>query len=181
LQHRTRRLAAALVAAAIASIVLSSVPPASAARDQGKQHCVIEVIETKPDGEMVTTHPRCHARFADAMADTGVRGAERLREGGSSSDLQAVAASSSTFVIGTHYDGASLTGSSISVVGSDCNGGWLNLSWSWKNRISSTANGCFRITHWDYDNLQGAWEDTLGFGGNLIGLNDKTNSVQYRR
>ena len=175
-----RRLLAAVALAGAASSLLVLVPlsPAAAAGGRGR-HCVADVVDQKASGELVLSEARCHDTFASAMADTGVAGADGLAEGAASADLQAVAAASSDFIIGTHYDGAGLTGASFSVVGSDCGGGWLNLSSTWDNRVSSTANGCYRIRHFDGDNLTGASEDILGGGGNLWALNNRTNSIQY--
>jgi hypothetical protein len=90
-----------------------------------------------------------------------------------------VEALASTFTLATHYDGAGFSGASTSVVGSDCNGGWLNTSSTWDNRISSTKNGCPRVRHFDGDNLTGSSESTTGGGGNLGALNNRTNSIQY--
>jgi hypothetical protein len=88
----------------------------------------------------------------------------------------------STFIIGIHYDGLGFTGSSFSVVGSDCAGGWLNTPAGWNDRIRSTVNGCPRIRHYDGANLTydvyGA-QDSYGGGGNLTTLDRHTSSLQY--
>lgn len=157
------------------ALVLAFAPaPAHAAAEE---HCAVRVIGKKADGELMTSPPECRSTYSDALAAVGVGGADTLQAGATSDELQAFAATSST--IGTHYDGFGLTGSSFSVVGSDCSGGWLNLSTTWKNRVSSTANGCPRIRHWDGDNRTGAWEETYGAGANLSTLNNKANSIQY--
>src|ERR1019366_4402030 len=83
------------------------------------------------------------------------------------------------FILGIHYDGQNWTGSSTSTVGSDCLGGWLNVSNAWNNRIRSTWNGCNRIRHFDGYNLTGTWEDTYSPGGNLTALDRATSSIQY--
>lgn len=166
----------ALVALTI--IVLSTAAaPASAARSE---HCAVRVLDKKPSGEFVTTPPECRASYSEALAAAGVANAGKLRAGAPSGELQGIRVQSTqSFVIGSHYDGFSLTGSSFSVVGDDCAGGWLNLSSSWKNRVSSTSNGCYEVKHWDGDNISGAWEAFFGAGGNLSGLNNKANSIQY--
>ena len=137
----------------------------------------MRVIGKKSSGELVTSAPECRGTYSGALAAVGVAGADTLQAGATSEELQTFATTSST--IGTHYDGFGLTGSSFSVVGSDCSGGWLNLSSTWDNRVSSTANGCPRIRHWDGDNISGAWQETYGGGGNLSTLNNKANSIQY--
>ena len=78
--------------------------------------------------------------------------------------------------VGYHYDGFNLTGSYITVAGTVCNGGWLNLSWDWINRISSTWSPCW-VGHYDGYNLTGSGE-YLTFG-NLGSLNNAANSLVY--
>ena len=168
----------ALVALTMTIIIVSAGSvPASAAQSE---HCVVRVIDKKPSGEFVTTPPECRGSYSEVLAAAGVAGATKLDAGASSRELQSIRTQSTTsFVIGTHYDGFSLTGSSFSVVGDDCLGGWLNLSSSWDNKVSSTSNGCFQVKHWDGDNITGSWESIFGEGGNLSGLNNKANSIQY--
>lgn len=59
------------------------------------------------------------------------------------------------------------SGSSISVVGTGYSGGWWNTGGTWANRISSSQNGCCRLTHRDYPNTGGAKQTGHGrCGGN---------------
>ena len=81
-----------------------------------------------------------------------------------------------TRVIGTHFDGLNRTGSSISIVGTDCSGGHVNLSAAWTDRISSTQNGCATVRFFDGFDKTGAWEDTAF---NLSALNNQANSIMY--
>jgi hypothetical protein len=141
-----------------------SITPARAATEE---HCAARVVGQKPSGEYILSPVTC--RSSDAAAVDAV----------SASTTVGYTTEATTFTIGTHFDGASFTGSSFSVVGSNCSGGWLNLSSTWDNRVSSTLNGCPVITHYDGDNLSGAAEYTFGAGGNLINLNNKTNSIRY--
>jgi len=87
-----------------------------------------------------------------------------------------------SFTLGIHFDGSNGSGSSISIVGTGCSGGWWNTGGSWANRISSSKNGCYRLTHHDYPNRGGDSEDTVGAGAthNLSSsMNNKTESVSY--
>src|SRR5690606_8486404 len=82
--------------------------------------------------------------------------------------------------IGIHYDGANFTGDSVTVVGADCTGGWLNLPGSWNDRISSTLHGCPHIKHHLHVNLTGTSQTTSAPGGNLGStLNNEVSSIQY--
>jgi hypothetical protein len=173
----TRRLArsAMLLAVAMAASLVT-VPPAEA---NAAHHCVLRVVGQRQSGQLVTAPPSCYASFADAMASIGVD-----TRGVTNPNPATLAAAgrlerAATFTIGIHYDGANWTGSSMSVTGSNCLGGWLNVSSTWVNRISSTWNGCNRILHFDGYNRTGAYESTMGNGGNLITLNNRTNSIQY--
>lgn len=167
----------AILALVVLAATLSAASTASAA--PGEEHCVIRVVGQRPSGELITTSPECRRSYGEALVAAGVHGAERLRAGASSRQLQAFNTQSTTFIIGSHYDGFSLTGSSISVVGNDCLGGYINLSSAWVNRVSSTANGCYRVKHWDGANKTGDWQETIGAGGNLSTLNNKADSIQY--
>ena len=158
-----RRLLLSIVPAVALLVVL----PATAAQAQPERHCVIEVTGQQPDGEFTTTPAQCYATQTEALDSVGVQ-----------SGASAFSATS-TFVIGIHYDGFNWTGSSMTVVGSDCGGGWLNVSAAWNNRIRSTYNGCPRIRHFDGYNLTGAWEDTVSPGGNLTYMDRNTSSIQY--
>lgn len=83
---------------------------------------------------------------------------------------------------GTHFDGYNGSGSSISVQGSSCTGGWWNTPSSWDNRISSSYNGCYRLAHFDSPNKSGDRYDTTGVGqtDNLsAAMSNRTESVAY--
>jgi hypothetical protein len=87
--------------------------------------------------------------------------------------------SGGTWIIGSHFDGFGYSGSSFSVEGSDCYGGYLNLTGWWANRVSSTINGCPAIRHYYWPDLGGSYETTSGFGGNLNALNNLSESISY--
>jgi hypothetical protein len=145
----------------VASLVgpLVVVPANAAPKPSPEEHCIVRIIGQQPSGEYIASPPECFATMAGVQQSS------------------AAAAASST--IGVHYDGANFTGSSFSVVGDNCGGGWLNVSFFWNNRVSSTWNGCPYIFHYDGTNLTGAWQVTVAPGGNLTTLNNKTSSIQY--
>jgi hypothetical protein len=166
----------AIALAAISMFALTT--PSSASPNT--RHCVVQVVGQRASGELITSPMNCFDTFREAMAATGVPGATSLREGATSAELAAVNSTSSlSSIIGTHYEFANNSGSSISVSGTTCTGGWTNLSASWQNRISSTANGCPRIRHFASANATGIWEDTTGAGGNLTLLDNLADSIQY--
>ena len=157
---RLGTLAAALM------IAVAITPARAAGADQSaERHCVVVVVDQRPDGELVTGPETCYPTPVGAAGSSG----------GEAPTMQ----TTSSIVLAVHYDGANFTGSSLTVWGSACNGGYLNLSSSWVNRISSTNNICYRVRHFDGYSLTGASEDTVGSGGNLGGLNNAANSVQY--
>ena len=169
----TRVLLAALVALPILAFA-----PAAHAAPTGR-HCVVEVVGKKASGEFVTTPERCYSTYAAAMRASGFD-TSGLRSVTPQSMAEAGRLqSASSFTIGTHFDSFGYTGPSFSVTGSDCLGGWLNLTASWVNKVSSTINGCARILHFDGFNRTGWVEATFSPGGNLGGNNNKTNSIQY--
>lgn len=168
-----------LIAGVVGVTILASAgqDPAAQAR-AGESHCVVAVTDQKPDGELVLSSPTCFDRLADAIEyashPTAIDRADSL----ASSQLLL----GGTFTLGTHFDGYNGTGSSISVVGSSCTGGWWNTSSAWDNRISSSYNGCYRLRHYDYPNKAGDRYDTTGVGqtDNIYGgMNNRTESVAY--
>lgn len=147
------------------------------------EHCVVEVVDQKPDGELITTRPVCFRSSADAVAYAS-GGLVTLKPGQNVPTLVAnggLQSTSGSFAIGIHYDGFNGTGSSITIMGSTCGGGWWNTSASWDNRISSSYNGCQRLAHHDYQNKGGPSQSTIGAGTthNLGTLNDRTESISY--
>jgi hypothetical protein len=159
-------------------LALTVVPmfPAGAASAARETHCVVAVTGEAPSGELQTTAPRCFSTFSAAMEAAGVP-ADIARQ--PRSELLAQPAVVTTFNLGVHFDGLNKTGSSFTVTGADCTGGWLNLSAAWINRVSSTANGCGHIWHFDGYNLTGSSQATTSSTWNLTSLNNLTNSIQY--
>jgi hypothetical protein len=149
------------VAFAVTISLVALAAPVSAA--PAETHCAVRVIGMRATGEYETSAPVCRA--TQASAEDAARSTKAVR-------------STTSFTIGVHYDGFGLTGSSFSVVGDNCSGGWLNLSASWINKVSSTSIGCPRVRHFDGNNLAGD-EEALLVSGNLSSLNNRTNSIQY--
>jgi hypothetical protein len=77
-----------------------------------------------------------------------------------------------------HYTGSNFTGSTLSIVGDSCSGGWLNMPTGWANVISSTASACF-VVHFDLYYLAGDTQSTSNPGGNLTVMDNRTNSASY--
>jgi hypothetical protein len=144
--------------------VATLLPIASAGAAPADEHCAARVMDKKSTGELVLGPTVCRSTRSAALVAVGARSETGIT-------------TQQTWIIGTHYDGV-FSGSSFTVVGTSCSGGWLNVDSSWKNRISSTINGCNRIIHYDGDNLTGLAESTYGSSA-LGALNNKTNSIQY--
>ncbi len=162
LQRPARLLAITLALAAIATITTTVLTTTSGGAAPAVEHCVVRVTDIDPSGQMHLTDPACSSTRAAALRRVGL-----------------TEAALADWPIGVHYDGAGLTGSSLTVVGADCTGGWLNLPAGWSNRVSSTSHGCPRIRHFDGYWLVSPEETTLYPGGNLLALNNKASSIQY--
>jgi len=163
----------------VLAVALAPVEPAlaaSAVQDDSKvEHCVVFVVDQADDGELLTTAPECFDTVKDAVAYTASGASPAARSAGSGVTVL-------SFTIGTHYDGLSGTGPSISVVGSNCNGGYWNTPPTWDNRISSTRNGCNRVKHHDYAGASGSYASTWGVGSlsNVPSyMNNRAESVSY--
>lgn len=164
---------------AAATIPLLAIPATPGQAETGESHCIVEVTDQKPDGEFILSPPKCFDGLADAH-DYAL--SPRLGNDQAASILGSVQSLGGTFILGTHFDGYNGSGSSISVVGSTCTGGWWNTTTVWDNRISSSYNGCYRLRHFDYPNKAGDRYDTTGVGqtDNLsAAMNNRTESVAY--
>lgn len=98
---------------------IAAVPTASNESDK-EVHCVAFVVGQTSDGELVLTDPECFDTEDDAtmLADRGP----------ADSSSSGFGMAGSTFTLGRHFDGFNATGSSISIVGSSCTGGYWNTS-----------------------------------------------------
>lgn len=148
------------------------------------EHCVVEVVDQLPDGELVTSDPVCFHRFSDAAGYIAGQPVD-LPAGNAIAaidSLGGLTSLSGTFTLGIHFDGLGGTGSSISVVGSSCTGGYWNTTPAWDNRISSSYNGCYRLIHYPNPDNLGFGESTYGIGStsNLTTLNNDAESISYR-
>lgn len=129
---------------------------------QPVEHCVAVVVGQHPDGEFVLSEIVCHEERA-----TAVRSA------------RAAHGTARSMAIGIHYDLHNLGGSSFTVMGDNCLGGYLNMSAAWDNRVSSTLGGCPRIRHWTGANKTGSAQDTLPHGNLAAPVNNAVSSIQY--
>lgn len=176
------RLRYALGASLVAAMSVSAIPVLAA--DSGavstERHCVYFVVDEFDDGQFVTTE-ECFGSFAEAatystggevVVPEGTTPHEYIASGGA-------AAASST--LGIHYDYFNGGGSSITIVGSGCTGGYWNTPSWFDNRTSSSYAGCYRLRHFNYPYLSGSSYTTYGSGQthNLYAFNNKTESVQY--
>lgn len=156
---------------------------ASAAEAGPEQHCVYRVVGIEADLELKMGAVECFGTFSEAAAAL-TQGRLRLPYdtpvgalGGSPSYV----ALAGSFTIGIHYDYFNGGGSSISVAGSSCVGGWWNTPGWFDNRESSSYNGCHRLRHWDNPGATGSGENTWGVGqiDNLTSMNNSVESVSY--
>jgi hypothetical protein len=154
---RRRPIVTALVVAGVLVGTLGPVGAASLESDGPvaepiDQHCLLRVIGQDPLTKELRTAPlECQTGPAVRMRVT----------------YSAV-----------HYTGSNFSGSTLSIVGDTCSGGWLNMPAGWVNVISSTWSFCF-VAHWDLNNLTGDVQVLTPPGGNLTSLNNRTNSASY--
>lgn len=137
-------------------------------------HCVVYVVDQLESGEYVLSDEECFGNFASAMSALGL---------GASATTPARAQAAAVTIqatLATHYDGAGYSGSSLSIYGVDCLGGWLNMPAPWDNRISSTYSSfCPRIRHYSGAGLSGSTQDTLPSGNLSAPVNNSVSSIQY--
>ena len=180
MMRRRYVLAAALLTAA--SVVSTPVSAVAGEPTQDGRHCVLVVIGQHDSGELIMADAECFGTFAEAVtaASGGTVKApvsatpESFLAGGGGVLM-------STFTLGIHYDGYSGSGTSYTVVGSSCTGGYWNTPSSFDNKTSSSYGGCYKLRHYDNANRGGASLSTYGSGSthNLYSFNNRTESVQY--
>jgi hypothetical protein len=148
------RQRSSLILVVIAISLCALVPAAAAAGSKAEQHCVLQITgKDTRTGELKTGPLQCETGAASQTMS-----------------LQTIAA--------VHYTGSNFTGSTLSIVGDTCSGGWLNMPSGWQNVISSTASACY-VVHFDLYYLVGDSESTTNPGGNLVFLDNRTNSASY--
>jgi hypothetical protein len=83
--------------------------------------------------------------------------------------------------LATHYVDANGLGASLTVYGSSCEGGGVNLSSPYNDVISSTRHLlCGRIKHFADANANGDYQITTGGLANMNAtMNDRTSSIYY--
>ena len=171
-----------VLVAMVASAAVAVARPASP-DTRAETHCVIEVVDQRADGELVMSDKTCFDTFAKAQFHATGGKLVLAPDAHGSVAFKAGFDKRSTQTLGIHYNKKNGGGSSITVVGSGCTGGYWNTSSNWDNKISSSYNGCPRLRHYDKANLNGMFADTTGVGttDNLPSfMNNKTESVQYR-
>lgn len=180
--------------------------------EPGEEHCVLDIVDQLLDGELITAPPICFPTFAEAMDFIGVGGPDDPLGGITNgaqlmkvrpdlgdpivSPVRIVPAAaprgewmavrySHTRVLGIHFDGRYGSGSSVTVVGSSstaCSGGYWNASSYWRDRISSTYNGCYRLTHYTGRSTSGSAFNTYTRGQTdtlSSWIDNRTESVRY--
>jgi hypothetical protein len=194
LRRPLRRAAVVFALISTLTVSLVSIGPASAAvkappstPTDATPHCLVRVTGRSASGELQLSTPACYATFADVLQSAGLTVADKTitptqardqgliglqRPGGGGAALDGGG------IIGTHFDGANYTGSSFSVSGSDCYGGYINLTGFWANRVSSTINGCPITVHYYWPNMGGS-NEALYSSGNLTWLNNLSESISY--
>lgn len=162
---------------------LSGLPALAGAPRTGELHCLVSVVGQEASGELIVSEPDCYTSFQEAMAvaSGGLVSVEQAPTGEELFSDTDAASLMSSFTLGTHFDGVNGSGSSISVVGSSCTGGYWNTGASWANRISSSWNGCYRLRHHDGPAKTGVYADTVGSGTHNLpsSMNNRTESVSY--
>lgn len=149
--------------------------------DDNETHCVAFVIDQEKDGELILSKPDCFGSEEDAETWTEIGLLQPAISAAIAANLGGGVTAFSTFTLGKHYDGFNGSGSSITIIGSSCSGGYWNTWTSWDNRISSSYNGCARLRHYDLPNKAGSWQNTYGAGttDNLNTLNNRAESISY--
>lgn len=164
--------------------------PANAERSQSadvsgtERHCVAAVTGQTAEGEILLSEETCYDTFAEVMTDLSAGTVELPADTAASAvfDDELIGTLATSFTLGIHYDYYGGGGSSISITGTACSGGYWNAYGFWSNRISSSFNGCYHLRHYDGYSKSGSSYNTYTGGqiDNIYGwMNNRTNSVAY--
>ena len=170
------------VSIGLVGALLAVAAPARAATgdvEEGR-HCVYQIVGERPTGEFVIGSVQCFDTFSAAtFSATG--GSVRLPADMGPDAYARSAIVAATFTLGIHYDYYNGAGTSKTVVGSSCSGGYWNTPSSFSNRISSSYNGCRTLVHYDDPGMGGSSATTVGAGQvhNLTWFNNRTESIRY--
>lgn len=175
-----KRLMLVAGASLLTALVASPPIPASAKAEtpNKEEHCLLTVTGKDANNFFTTAPLKCYGTFAEVMRATGSR---TVKDSVTPQEAKAANLLGDT-VIGVHYDGYSASGSTLTVFGTTCTGGGLNVPLSWNDRISSTMNGCGSIIHYEHTNYTGASQITFGNGSltNFTGyMDNRTSSILY--
>ncbi len=178
------RVRVAIVTAALA--VATVVPAASAAAVSqpagAQQHCVVDVVGEADDGELIMGTERCFETFTEATSYASGGKVLLPADMGPSEFASSSVAAVSSYTIGIHYTARYGTGSSLTVAGSSCTGGWWNPPAWMATQMSSSFNGCPWLKHYTGTNGTGSYASTYGVGttDNLSStVEDNVWSVKY--
>ena len=175
-----RKLFSLMVIGAAAATSLSPATVLAATeveKTEIETHCVVYVMSQARDGEFRTSDPNCYPTKQEAA-----RAAAEPFFGPQAADIDTQAFAMASFTLGIHYDGYNGSGSSITVVGTSCSGGYWNTPAWFDNRETSAYNGCYRLRHYDKPYKSGSGTNTYGAGttDNLSSwMNNRTESVAY--
>lgn len=196
---RFRNWAVALAVAASPIIA----PAPAVAETETQTHCVLEVLDVLLGGEFVVSAPTCFPTFQEAMAfvsggaltlnsgkelfAAGPDMSKSFRTAGKRGTVDGrrtanTTSGTSSFVIGIHFTGRYGSGSSVTLTGTNCSGGYWNASAAWRNVISSSYNGCARLAHYSELYISGSRYDTRTSGqtDNIAGyMDNRTKSIRY--
>lgn len=165
----------AVVAVAVGTSVVLPQSADAAVKDQ----CLLTVAGVDNDNNFIIGKTECFVTYAEVLSKAGARNVPSKITPASADAMTYFSTSS---IIGTHYEDAYGGGASMSVTGTVCNGGGLNVSWAWNDRISSTLNGCGTIIHYEHTNYGGSSGVTTGSGSltNILGyMDNRTSSIRY--
>lgn len=187
---RTFRPLAAAVAALVlvAGVTFAASSPADAKVKEPERHCIARTTKAVAEAAAPAATPtQCWDSRAEANAALVARGV--LPEGAGDGRAELVArdahnmaarANGQDVILAVHYADDAFEGSSLTVYGTFCDGGYLNTDSYWSTRISATWQDCDVVGHWTLPNLWGAVEDTFKPGA-ILGspLNDNVKSIEY--
>jgi len=185
LRRRALLGAAAAVPAALSLTVptAASAAPAPATQPEDDpspdRFCSTSLLTPAEMDAGVTSTVVCYDTLDDSLRSVGV---DPAAVPASLSSGQVVALSGEGFVAVHHRNNNGL-GESLSIRGSECNGGGLNFGPGdyWNDAFRSTTNrACSTVKHWSEPNYSGDMATTTGIGSSNLGsVSGRVSSIKY--
>lgn len=197
---------------AAAATAFSQATPASAGslgqnvEPAKTEHCVTDILSIDEMARGAVSKVDCFDTYAEVLrvlgyevtdedvtpggpTDPSAQDSRRAPRGSAANAARGIAVNAASFPVNklaTHFDDLLQNGSSLTVNGTNCDGGGISFGFgnSWNNRIRSTVHyKCHTIKHYPGSSYDGTAYQTTGYWGNPRSMDTtmdrEASSIKY--